>query len=246
MINIVIPTHKRSEAIVKDTLKIVKQFSKDKFNIYIYPNPLSEQPKYDSLWIDNIKVVWLDTKWILPTRNAILNQFKEWDKIVFADDDITGAVLWYNHKWEKTEKNLTPQQMEKVLIKGFNDIEKQGYKIFGFYPIPNRFFMNKRITNNQFIIASIFWMIKTELMFDEQLPLKEDYDFTLQNYVNYWGGLRYNYIAFKARHYTNAWWCQTERTDEREKESCNYLLQKWNDLVKLNPKRENEILINIK
>jgi len=246
MINIVIPTHKRSEAIVNDTLKLIKQFDKSKFNIYIFPNPLSEQAKYAHLWTDNIKVVWVDTKWILPTRNAILNHFKEWDKLLFADDDITGAILWYNNKWDRVEKKLNPQQIEQVIIKGFNDIEKQWYKIFWFYPISNRFFMSKKITNNQFIIASIFWMIKTNLIFDENLPLKEDYDFTLQNYITYGWGLRYNYISFKAKHYTNAWWCQTERTDDREKESCNYLLQKWNDLVKLNPKRENEILINIK
>jgi len=246
MINIVIPTHKRSKTILNDTLDIIKDFNKDKFNIYIFANPLNELPKYEFLSIDNIKVVWVDTKWILTTRNAILDYFKEWEKIFFIDDDVTGVVLWYIEDNKKINKKLTNKQIEQVILKWFLDINKQEYKIFWFYPIPNYFFMSKKITNNQFIIASAFGIIKTKLKFDKNLSLKEDYDFTLQNYIQYGWGLRYNYISFKAKHYTNKWGCQTERTDEREKESCNYLLQKWSELVRLNPKRENEILLNIK
>lgn len=246
MIKIAIPTHWRSKTIIEDTLKIVKQFNKDTFEIYIFPNPIEETEKYTHLGSDNIYVVWLPTKWILQTRNQILEYFNEWDEIFFMDDDITWAFIWYNknNKWVK--QDLSINQIEQAITKWFKDIKEKGLKLFWFYPVQNAFFMSKTIKVNQFIIASAFGMIKTDLKFDENLPLKEDYDFTIQNYIKYGWAIRYNYITFKAKHYTNAWWCQTERNDNREKISCDYLKQKWWDFIKENPKRENEILLNLK
>lgn len=246
MIKIAIPTHGRSEAIIKDTIRIVSQFDKSKFEIIVFPNPIEETEKYNHLRAENIEVAWLWAKWILEARNMILEYFNEWDEIFFMDDDITWAYIWYNKNSKWVKKDLNISEIQEVIIKGFTDLKETWLKLFWYYPVDNAFFMSKKIKINQFIIASAFWMIKTDLKFDENLPLKEDYDFTLQNYIRYWGAIRYNYITFKAKHYTNAWWCQTERNDDRERISVEYLKTKWGDLIKDNPKRENEILLNLK
>ena len=79
--------------------------------------------------------------------------------------------------------------------------------------------------------------------FDENLQVKEDYDFTIRNIVLLGGVIRFDNYTVEAKHYTNPGGCQEFRKEEVEREATQYLLKRWPKWIKLNPKRENEVLI---
>ena len=49
-------------------------------------------------------------------------------------------------------------------------------------------------------------------------------------------------MSFK--HYSNKGGAVDYRTTKLEQETINYLVKKWGDCIRLNTKRENEILLN--
>lgn len=67
----------------------------------------------------------------------------------------------------------------------------------------------------------------TDLRFDERLPLKEDYDFTLQNLNKYRKVLRINKYHYTVKQSEQAGGCAAYRNIEKEKEQLNLLQKKW-------------------
>lgn len=70
--------------------------------------------------------------------------------------------------------------------------------------------------------------------YDEKLPLKEDYDMTLQNMNLYRGVLRLNKYHYVCRQSEQKGGCAMYRNMEREREQFELLRKKWgSDIVKL-------------
>lgn len=67
--------------------------------------------------------------------------------------------------------------------------------------------------------------------YDESLPLKEDYDMTLQNCNVYRGCLRLNKYHYVVRQAEQAGGCATYRNYVREKEQLELLRQKWGSRI---------------
>jgi hypothetical protein len=88
----------------------------------------------------------------------------------------------------------------------------------------------------------LFFCKPNEIRFDEQLTLKEDYDFTLQHIQKY-GTIRYQKYLFTFQHYSNKGGAVDIRNDKEEQKNIMILKSKWGDKIRLNPKRKNEILI---
>jgi hypothetical protein len=82
-----------------------------------------------------------------------------------------------------------------------------------------------------------------DLLFDEKLTLKEDYDYTLQHLKKYGNTFRYQKYLFEFQHYKNKGGAVDYRTETEEQKNINYLFAKWGAKIKLNIKRKNEILI---
>ena len=100
------------------------------------------------------------------------------------------------------------------------------------------------IINTVFIL---FIIIKpNNLRFDSSLRLKEDYDYTLQHIKEFGGCVRYGLFLCSFKHYSNKGGAVSYRTNNLEQETIKYLMEKWGECIKLNPKRENEILLNRK
>ena len=68
---------------------------------------------------------------------------------------------------------------------------------------------------------------ESELRYDEDLPLKEDYDMTLQHLWKYGGCLRVNYAHYDVKQAEQEGGCATYRNLEREKEQFWALMKKW-------------------
>jgi predicted dienelactone hydrolase len=80
--------------------------------------------------------------------------------------------------------------------------------------------------------------------FDTELKLKEDYDYTAQHIALHGVVARCDFIFASFKHRTNAGGAVAYRTPEVEQESIKRLQDKWGDAIRLNPRRENEILFD--
>ena len=70
-----------------------------------------------------------------------------------------------------------------------------------------------------------------ECRYDEALPLKEDYDMTLQNCNKYRGCLRVNKYHYMVKQAEQAGGCATYRNYTREEEQLNALRRKWGSRI---------------
>lgn len=70
-----------------------------------------------------------------------------------------------------------------------------------------------------------------ECRYDEALPLKEDYDMTLQNCNKYRGCLRVNKYHYNVRQAEQAGGCATYRNYSREEQQLNALRAKWGSRI---------------
>jgi hypothetical protein len=81
--------------------------------------------------------------------------------------------------------------------------------------------------------------IDTDLRFDERLPLKEDYDYTLQHLNKYRKVLRVNKFFYVVKQMEQVGGCATYRNLEREIEQLNLLRKKWGSRIVQNDSLEN-------
>ena len=70
-----------------------------------------------------------------------------------------------------------------------------------------------------------------ECRYDEDLPLKEDYDMTIQQCNRYRGCLRVNKYHYVVKQATQAGGCATYRNYEREEEQLHALRRKWGSRI---------------
>ena len=126
------------------------------------------------------------------------------------------------------------------IVKRFNEVK--GVKLLGIPPTDNYFFANKIVSVNTFCIGDMLFVKPSDIRFDTQLTLKEDYDFTLQHRER-GDVIRYQKYLFTFEHYSNIGGAVDVRDDKEEQKNIRILKSKWGDKVRLNSKRKNEILI---
>lgn len=114
-------------------------------------------------------------------------------------------------------------------------------------PTTNLFFYPGRRTSlDKFIIASIMLVKPCDLFFDPTLRLKEDYDYTLQHLTRFGQAARCDDLLFAFAHYSGKGGCTTYRTPAAEAAAAARLIEKWPGAVRMNPKRDNEVLLRWK
>lgn len=242
MIKVAIPTHNRADLIQEKTLKLLKGLD---FDITIFANPKGEGQKYTHLWYKVVEIEEFTTMGKL--RKQILNNYEIWDKILMIDDDIWALrelIVKDGKPWLKT---LEPKVLKMFIENGFYYLEKYWFKLFWIYPSENPFFMDYKISDRKFIIWCFMWIIKTDINFDERINWKEDYDFTLKNIVKFGWCLRFDWINTDNKYgITKGGLQQNDKRIKNAQIDIAILKSKRGNFIKNNPKRQNEILLNIK
>ena len=178
----------------------------------------------------------------MESRNyALHHAFKENKMCVQLSDDIKNVKLNENFA-EKKEVEL--DFAIKEIVELFS--KTKGVYLLGVPPTANHFFAKKMTVPNVFCIGDMLFVKPNDLRFDESLTLKEDYDYTLQHIAAYGIVIRYQKYIFNFAHYSNTGGAVAYRNDKEEKYNIRKLKTKWGDKIKMNPKRKNEILLNIK
>lgn len=237
MIKVAIPTHWRSDTILEKTLFLLSGLW---YDITLFVNPKEQAQEYrERLW-EAYKIVGLDFTNMWTLRNDILWYYNDWDKILMVDDDIWTLYKLY---WKKLLQ-MTKNEVSELVEQWFWMCESAWYSLRWVYPSSNAICMRDIITYDKFIVWCFMGIIKSDINFDRDIHCKQDYDFTIQNIVKFWWAIRFENICTDNKYEKTKWWLQGKSRNHEE--SIRKLKQKRWGIIKDNPKRQNEILLNFK
>jgi hypothetical protein len=178
---------------------------------------------------------------LTKNRNAALDYCFAQNKICVQIDDDLKKVCLNDFTGKRTGINVTVLEAIENILPTFL---KSKHLYCGAPPTDNPFFALEPIKENILITAPFTITKPNKIRFDETLMLKEDYDYTLQHINNGTGCIRFSKYLFSFQSSTNNGGAVSYRTSDLENKSIEYLINKWGECIKLNPKRENEILLN--
>lgn len=238
-IKVAIPSHNRVDILKNKALKLLEWMDCE---ITIFANPKWEAEKYRKEF-PGLRIIEIaEFKWMGKLRAEILNHYQEWDFVLMIDDDIWELKRL---EWKKLVK-ISKEESQDFIRIAFIKCLQWWNKLWGVCPTDNAFFMSDKIFRNKFIIGCFMWIIKSDLNFDDNIFGKEDYDFTLQNILTYWWVDRHDYIATDNKYWTTKWGLQDTKRASIAQKDISILKSKYGSIIRDNPKRPNEILLNLK
>lgn len=181
--------------------------------------------------------------WVVPNnaqgsvskiRNYILDNSKS-KKIVMLDDDMSCIGRWQNQKVKK----LNADEVLEFCENAFNICDELGIKYWG---------MNLNCDKGAYREYTPFSFTSTilgpfqafnnlDLRYSEDLPLKEDYDLSLQVLNKYRKTLRFNAYHYYVKQQTNTGGCANYRTLDYEKKQFKLFQKKWGKKIVQEDKR---------
>lgn len=180
---------------------------------------------------------------LCPSRNAALRAAWEAGLPCFQlSDDL--RKLEYAHKPGKGNTVLITFEY----VVGYMLAAMQGGAMLaGVAPVANAFYYSavKPYHDRAFIVGDLIAVQPCGLFFDEELFLKEDYDYTMQHLTAFQRVARCNAILATFTHRSNKGGAVEFRTPEREQEAIAHLKARWGSVIRDNPRRPNEILLTL-
>ena len=164
-------------------------------------------------------------------RNYILDD-NVGSAVVVLDDDISDIKRIEIFKESELKKFVSvPKEKIEDLFCSFADLcEEWGYSYFGVQILPNPAVARSfaPFSTHSYIGGPIQGFLPDNtLRYDERLPLKEDYDMTLQQCNANRGCLRFNLYCYQAKQSEQTGGCACYRNLIREKEQLELLQKKW-------------------
>ena len=163
---------------------------------------------------------------IARVRNYMLTHYVK-NKGLIIDDDIEGLKFWDKENGLPKAKDI--KDVQEFIEQGFNLCEQFGCKLWGLNIIGDkgsfREYTPFSLTNT--VSGSFMGFTNNDLIFDERIPLKEDYDYCIQNINRYRKLLRINNAFMVKKDHGNKGGCADYRTIGREVEQLELLQKKW-------------------
>lgn len=162
-------------------------------------------------------------------RNWILDHF---DPVLILDDDIRRFGRWNEQENHKLDG---PEAME-FIEQAFNLARQLGAKMWGMNLLPDKGAYREYtpFAFRSVILGPVQGFTGLDLRYDEALPLKEDYDLSLQVLNKYRRTLRFNMMHYVCSQHSNVGGCATYRTMDRERKQFDELQKKWgSDIVRV-------------
>jgi len=160
-------------------------------------------------------------------RNWILNNlYGDADCLIILDDDCKFIGRWQDQKQIKfnNEDLIEFCEQSSLLCKDF------GFNFWGLNCVTDKGAYREYTPFGtlQYIGGPFQAHLKeSKIRYDENLPLKEDYDITLQHIKKFRGALRINFAHYEVKQAEQEGGCATYRNLDREKEQFFMLQKKW-------------------
>lgn len=220
------------------TLALLASYKIPKERIDIFVADEEQETLYKQIPEDWYGRIIVGKKGLKEQRNFITLFYPEGTHLVCMDDDLESIQ-------SLVDGTLTPlADLHGFLETAFQTLEGLHLKLWGIYPVYNKFFMKDSIsTDLKFCIGHMHGILNSHKHL-LTLTYKEDYERTLQYALDSNGVLRYNGIVAKTKMGASGGLGKSVKDRlEENKKSSEYLLEKYPGLVRLNPRRPGEILL---
>lgn len=182
---------------------------------------------------------------VSENKNTILEHLRDHcgnTRVVMCSDKV--RAINRMGKDGKLYPITTREEMDAFVKKAFFVTKRLGGSAFGLFPIGNTFYMSHVIHINQWILGCFMGILNpADQMFDTNLPLKEDFGYSLS--VISRGGkiVRFSDMCMTATLHTKggchaAWNSDKDKVNE---DCCAYLMATYPGLVKPHATRRNEV-----
>ena len=173
-------------------------------------------------------------------RNYILDkELQDNDIVLIVDDDLSGIYRFEpgDRHFGYEELLVSEDELYEMLAEYSDICREMGFLYWGIQINADRIcYRHATPFSTVSYIGGPFqvFLKGNELRYDERLPLKEDYDMTLQNCNTFRGCLRVNKYHYRCQQAEQSGGCATYRNYEREKNQLELLQKKWGkDIVKI-------------
>lgn len=224
-ISICAPSYKRADTV------LTKNYLPGMVKYYV------DGSEYDSYIENNLNEIVVRCKDgvqgnISRIRNYILEE--EFgagaDAVLIVDDDLKGIYRWVNG-----EKNIVePKDFMYFLEKHTLLCEEFGFRLWGLNVNKDKQTYKEFTPFNttNFIGCPFHCTLKSaEPRYDENIPLKEDYDMTIQHCNKYRGCLRVNSYFYDAKQSKQVGGAASVRNFEEEERQFKLLIKKWGSKI---------------
>lgn len=228
-ISINCPSYKRPKVETLDYIKSCK--------VWVAEREYDEYIKANKGLEDNIISVPNEVQGNLcRIRNYILDKTLEDNDVVLIIDDDLSAIGRYEPQglYGYNDITLNEKDLYEMLEHYSILCDDFGFKFWGINC--NLDALSYRQTTPFSTVSYIggpfqVFLHGNELRYDEKLPLKEDYDMTLQNCNKYRGCLRVNKYHYACKQSKQKGGCATYRNYQREEEQLKLLQKKWGSRI---------------
>lgn len=246
---IAIPSYKRANTLHKKTLSLLKKYDINlKEKVYIFVADETEYEIYKNTINENdYNKIIIGKHTLKSQRNFILNFFPVGTNIINLDDDLMDIMTGYKDKDTKEIITSNILSLNKVFEVGFEECHKVGASLFGFYPVYNKFFMSNTISYNlNAILGSCYGIINQQVKQYVYTDDKEDFERSIKCFINDGKVIRFNYISFKTKYYTEPGGLQETRTLETIQRGAEYILNTYPGFCKLKIKKNGRYEVVLK
>lgn len=231
---IAIPSYKRAETLRDKTLATLLDYKIPKERIHVFVANKAEADIYRATLDPNTYGhLHIAEPGMAAVRNYIARFFPVGQRIFNMDDDIRGFIE-HSPTAKRNERPL--RDLTMAIQRGFEEAQRTGYRLFGFYPVSNGFFMRPGppTTDLRYVIGSVWGIVNPGPILTVTIDDKEDYLRSVMMYLLDGGVLRFNGISMVSAYYKEPGGMQETRTMERIRTSAEAMVSAFPDLVTLN------------
>ena len=217
---IVAPSYKRSGGVL--THKILPQT--------IYAVHEFEAAEYEEKGYNILVIPDEERGNIARVRNWVKRYYEKRDvKLIIIDDDIRHFLFWEDNVQQRLTDDLLTEHIEQM----FDMAEQWGSCMFGVNPATDKGSYREYtpFATTSYVSGSFNGFLNCPYFFDERIPLKEDYDMTIQICNGSRMVLRFNQYSMDKDDHGNTGGCAKYRTTSREKEQFDILQKKWGSKI---------------
>lgn len=231
---IAIPSYKRAETLRDKTLATLRDYQIPKERIHVFVANEAEAKIYRAtLDPSTYGFIHIAEPGMAAVRNYITRFFPIGQRIFNMDDDIRGFIE-HSSAAKRNERPL--RDLAAAITHGFEEAQRTGFRLFGFYPVANGYFMRPGppTTDLRYIIGSVWGIVNPGPILTVTIDDKEDYLRSVIMYLLDGGVLRFNGISMVSAYYKEPGGMQETRTMERIRTSAEAMVNAFPDLVTLN------------
>lgn len=225
MWRIAIPSYKRPQQLRDATLALLQKHSVPAERIDVFVADAEQHAEYTSALVSGTYgQLIIAVPGMGAVRNFMTDYYEEEQHILFIDDDITDFLTLTD----------APFNLCQFVDAAFAECAEQELRLWGIYPVANRYFMREGSTDGLTYIVGCFYGVINNRSIHVSLDDKEDFERSILYYVADGGMLRYRWVAPRTRYYKNPGGMAVARTTQRILESAQKLSDTYPELCRLN------------